>query len=459
MKRLILAAALGAALAGCTAKEKIAEVAPPPPADVSPPRPELAPASAGPWRITKTAWTKADEEGFGEFVRRIAESGCSTTIACMESAANFYHDSDPVTFRFHADCAKWAYMLRAYYASKNGLPFSYVDRITGEGPDLRYDRTSNIAIERRDIIDTGAGIDTTAVLQELHDHVSTATYRMDPAAETPVEQDFYSPKLAPGAIRPGTAIYDINGHVMLVYDITGDGSILYMDAHPDEIVTRGVYGPQVPQSQAALGGGFKNFRPLQLVDAQKQADGSYIGGHVVLVENAAIEDFSLEQYQGNAAAAGVPADGMAFRYNNVPLDLYEYVRASMSKGGFAFNPVYELEATMDSLCHDAKLGTPEADARVQSGLSGLSADLSKDAAAWEARDLRVVYHGVSLKQTLADAYAAKEQACVADASAGNAKPGHPLEPFVRRAPEADVQRVIARIADSTPFSGMRPVGY
>ena len=62
----------------------------------------------------------------------IAQSGCATTISCMQSAANFYHDSDPPSFLFHADCAKWVYMLRAYYASKNGLPFSYVSRIFGD---------------------------------------------------------------------------------------------------------------------------------------------------------------------------------------------------------------------------------------------------------------------------------------------------------------------------------------
>jgi hypothetical protein len=101
---------------------------------------------------------------------------------------------------------------------------------------------------------------------------------MDAAAQVPVLQDFYSPKIQPGSIHAGTTIYDINGHVMIVYDVTPDGSILYMDAHPDESVTRGAYGPQVPKAQS-LGGGFKNFRPLKLVGAELRPDGSYIGGH------------------------------------------------------------------------------------------------------------------------------------------------------------------------------------
>jgi hypothetical protein len=459
MKALAWVAALGVALSGCTAVKE-SDLKPAAPPVIAALRPSLQPAQPGPWRITKTEWTRADEDAFGEFVRRIAESGCATTISCMKSAANFYRDSDPPAFVFHADCAKWAYMLRAYYASKNGLPFSYVDRISGDGGDLRYGETSNQALERRDIVDSGSGIDTFAVLHELHDKVWTATYRMDAAAQVPVLQDFYSPKIQPGSIRAGTTIYDINGHVMIVYDVTPDGSILYMDAHPDEMVTRGAYGPQVPQSAMSLGGGFKNFRPLKLVGALLRPDGSYQGGQIVLAANEAIADFSLEQYRGNAPDAKNDDPGTQFRYNNVPLDLYEYARASMSNGGFAFNPVYELEVTMGTLCRDAKEGTRKSDARVERGFADLYADLSKASALWEQRDLRVVYHGSSLKQALADTYVAEEHACVLDNSgAGSSIAQSPPDQFLHRSPETDVQRLIAQIDESRPFAGMRPVGY
>ena len=362
MKALPLLAAFGVALSGCTATktDTTASVASPPVVVVAA-RPTLQPATPGPWRITKTEWTKADEDGFGEFLRRIAESDCKTTTVCMQSAANFYHDSDPPSFLFHADCAKWAYMLRAYYASKNGLPFSYVDKIDGDiKADLRYAKTPNVAVDRRDIVDTGTGIDAVAVLRRLHDEVWTATYRMDAASQIPVEQDFYSPKIQPGAIRPGTAIYDTTGHVMIVYNVTADGSIQYMDAHPDESVSRGTYGRQVPASPASLGGGFKNFRPIELVGATQAADGHYIGGHIVVASNEAIADFSLEQYRGNAPDARWRQDASAqFRYNNVPLDAYEYTRAAMANGAFAFNPVYELKVSMDRCAAMPRRGRPK----------------------------------------------------------------------------------------------------
>jgi hypothetical protein len=280
---------------------------------------------------------------------------------------------------------------------------------------------------------------------------------MDAASQIPVEQDFYSPKIQPVAIRPGTTIYDTTGHVMIVYNVTADGSIQYMDAHPDESVSRGTYGRQVPASPASLGGGFKSFRPIQLVGATQTADGRYVGGHIVVAANEAIADFSLEQYRGNVPDA---KDASAqFRYNNVPLDAYEYTRAAMSNGGFAFNPVYELKVRMDSLCSDAKAGTPEAEARLKSGLTNLYSDLSKTAALWEQRDLRVVYHGVSLKQDLANTYAAEAQACVIDNSGDDKQVAAiSLDQFARRSPETDVPGLIAQIDDSPRYVQMQPLG-
>ena len=328
----------------------------------------LVPAQAAPWRITKTEWTAADEKGFGDFVRKIADSDCTTSVACMRGAGNPYRSTDPATLAFHADCAKWVYMLRAYYASKNGLPFSYVDKIAGEGSDLRFTAMSNRALSRHDLVDTGKGIATEPALYTIHNKVWSATYRMDPDTDTPVIQDFYSPRIQPGSIHAGTAIYDINGHVGIVYDVTADGRILYMDAHPDETVSRSTYGPQFGQSREQLGGGFKNFRPLKLVGAVRQADGTYRGGHMVLARNKDIRDFSLEQYRGNVPGAKADGPDARFTYNNAALGLFEYARASMSGGKSAFNPGYELQVAMQSLCHEVRERAIHVDAAAAAGI-------------------------------------------------------------------------------------------
>src|SRR5690349_278699 len=106
-----------------------------------------------PWRITKTEWTEADEKGYGEFLKEIADSGCKTSIDCLRDPANPYRDTDPANLSFRADCAKWVYMLRAYYASKNGLPFAFVNSVAGAGADLRFTAGGNHPVSRHDVVD------------------------------------------------------------------------------------------------------------------------------------------------------------------------------------------------------------------------------------------------------------------------------------------------------------------
>jgi len=40
---------------------------------------------SGIWTITKSEWTQADEKGFGDFVKAIGHSGCSTTAGATSA--------------------------------------------------------------------------------------------------------------------------------------------------------------------------------------------------------------------------------------------------------------------------------------------------------------------------------------------------------------------------------------
>ncbi|MEY4966489.1 MAG: hypothetical protein RL274_2072 [Pseudomonadota bacterium] len=317
------------------------------------------------WRITKTEWTEADEKGFGEFVRAIAESGCRTSVECMRSPANPYRASDPAGLAFEMDCAKWAYGLRAYYAWKNELPFSYVNAIAGDGADIRFSEKGNRVLSRRDLVDRGAGLPVVAVFSELRDSVYSATYRID--ASQSEQTDFYSPKIQPGSIRPGTVIYDLNGHVAIVYAVEADGRVRYMGAQPDNTVVYSVYGAQFGQGAVALGGGFKNFRPLKLVGATLR-NGYYVGGRIVLARNDEISDFSLEQYRGSGPDPKGDGPNAMFQYQNQPAGLFEYVRGTMSGGIYSFDPVQELKFSMDQLCQDLQQRGRAVDAAIQAGM-------------------------------------------------------------------------------------------
>lgn len=398
-------------------------------------------AEAAPWRITKDHWSEADEQGFSDFVQAIGETNCSSSQSCLRNAANPYRKTDQNFVDVDVDCAKLPYLLRGYYAWKNGLPFGYVDGVSGEGGDLRYTKTANRAVSRYDIVDRGSGINAPRAIIQAVETVFSGTYRTDAAEKKGVLSDFYSPALAPGSIRPGTIVYDVNGHVGIVYKVDKDGRVYYMDAHPDYTITRSVYGAQFGQSPSRLGGGFKNWRPMRLVGAHKDGKGYYLGGRIAMAENNQIPDYSLVQYSGTGANPKMDVKKATFSYNGIELGFYEYVRVAISGGRMSFNPVYELKATMQTLCNDLndraqyvdlaikdriankahpgrlpdniygsenqeweEYSTPSRDARIKTAFAAFYKDIADMLDMWINRDPRIVYDGTNMKSDLLAAY-------------------------------------------------------
>jgi hypothetical protein len=408
----------------------------------------VASAQASSWHIVKDHWSTDDEAGFGRFVTALGESNCSSSESCLRDPANPYRASDQNFLDIDVDCAKFPYLLRAYYAWKNGLPFSYVDGISGEGGDLRFTKSANHPTGRHDIVDHGGGIDAPDSIRRMLGSVYSGTYRTDAAEKRGVLSDFYSPALKPGTIRPGSLIYDVNGHVAIVYKVDEDGRIFYMDAHPDFTVTRSVYGAQFGQSPARLGGGLKNWRPFRLVGAHRDVGGHLVGGHMAYADNDQIGDFSMVQYVGTEANPSRDVKAARFVYNGAELGFYEYVRVAVSGGKMSFNPIYELKATMKTLCNDLNdraqyvdldikdrislkphpgrlpeniygsddkewedYSTPSRDARIKAAFAQFYKDLAEMIDLWVRRDPRIVYDGVFLQKDLREAYAAESSAC------------------------------------------------
>ena len=404
--------------------------------------------AAGPWRILKDHWTQADEDGFGKFVAALGESNCGSSSSCLHDKANPWRNSDRSFYDIDVDCAKFPYLLRGYYAWKNGLPFGYVDGLSGEGGDLRFTKTANRATSRHELIDRGGGIDAPAALRQMLDTVFSGTYRTDASERRGVLSDFYAPALQPGSIHPGSLVYDVNGHVGIVWKVDADGRIYYMDSHPDFTVTRSVYGAQFGQSPLRLGGGLKNWRPFKLVGYHRDEAGHLLGGHLAYAENDQIDDFSLVQYVGTEPNPTKDVKKARFFYNGQELGFYEYIRVAVSGGRMDFNPVYELKATMATLCNDLNdraqyvnldisdgiavkphperlpdniygsdnvewetYSTPSRDARIKAAFVQFYKDLAEMIDLWVKRDPRLVYDGHILKQDLAAAYEQASQAC------------------------------------------------
>src|SRR5262249_4048157 len=85
------------------------------------------------YRVLRDSWSDADERGYGEFITAIGNAPCHTIDSCLKNPANPFARSDPPGVTFHADCADLPYFLRAYYAWKVGLPFSYISTVSPKG--------------------------------------------------------------------------------------------------------------------------------------------------------------------------------------------------------------------------------------------------------------------------------------------------------------------------------------
>lgn len=407
-----------------------------------------APVNTGAeWRVVKTAWGPADEAGYAEFVQAIGRSDCDSLEACLKDPANPYRDTDRRAYR--GDCADMAYMLRAYYAWKNGLPFSYqkaMKTADGKREDLRYSTGGNVVAKRRQVINhTG---NAPHFIQRIAREVSTAMFRIHPEADGgKLFEDFYPVGISREAVKPGVIAYDVYGHVGIVYDILDDGRIMVIASHPDDTITRTVYGPNFMRAKPALGAGIKAWRPIYVEGARRADDGGLNGGQLRAVGNEALEHYSLEQFFGNAPDPSGDWRSGEFRYGGRSLDYYDYVRRKLAAPGFAYNPVDELRNGLRVICSavkdrkvavdravDARIhlkrhprrlppnifgtfglweefSTPSRDARLKVSFIELRRGIQKLVEHYEDGDPSVRYDGDNLERDLWNAFNEEKAAC------------------------------------------------
>jgi formylglycine-generating enzyme required for sulfatase activity len=326
-------------------------------------------ASGSAYVIRFDHWSDADERDFGEFLAGIGRSGCTTVNACLHDPSNPFQASDPPNVYFRSDCANLPYVLRAYFAWKRGLPFSYESGVAplGGASDDRYSPNGNRVTARTDVL-TGS-TSGYALLNKLLGATSSASYRIGPHADTPPLADFYSTSIDAKAIHPGTVIYDPNGHLALIFSVERDGRIQYIDSHPDNTLTRGYYDLRFVRANPGAGAGFKNWRPLRLAGYSRRADGALVGGRIELPRNEEIPTYSDEQYYGNGprVADANWASG-TFVLNGETLDYYDYVRAKVGGGKLQFDPVKEVAEQVDSNCADLHYRAQAVDIATTAGI-------------------------------------------------------------------------------------------
>ena len=408
------------------------------------------------YRVMREAWSDADERGYSEFVQAIGNANCRTVDACIKNPANPFARSNPPGVSFRADCADLPYFLRAYYAWKRGLPFTYISAVSplGSTRDIRYTARGNGIANRREIL-TGS-TSGLALLIDLRNTISSAMYRLHPDMEA---TDLYPLRIDRKAIRPGSVLYDPNGHLAVVYRVEDDGRILYIDSHPDNSLTRGTYGRKFVRSSPGMGAGFKNWRPTRLAGATRAADGSFVGGRIIFATNPELPDYSTEQYFGNSQR---PADrewaSGLFVLEGQPVDYYDYMRAKLGGGSLAYEPIQELRNMMRANCEDIRyraeavdlsiaqniqlkmqpprlppniygtegeweeFSTPSRDARLKTSFKELRDQVQRFVEWHAAGDRRIHYRGLDLLIDLLVAYDQEASACTITYQRSNGTP-------------------------------------
>lgn len=403
------------------------------------------------WRILRDRWTATDEKAYEDFITAIGESDCRTTDKCLKHAANVYRGRNPRGVNFYADCADLPYTLRGYFAWMNGLPFAFASAVAPNGytRDIRYVAAGNRVVEKAVVVNWPGQqpMDGVDVLRRISNYVSSAMYRYHPEESRGLPADHYSASIDPRSIRPGTTIYDPNGHLTVVYRVDPDGRIHYIDAHPDNSITRGVYGRKFVRSRPTMGAGFKNWRPVQLVGATRAADGSLVGGRYQYTANSELEDYSVDQYFGNDVANKQRWSAGSFAFNGQQLDYYDWVRAAVAGRNLVYDPLKETQNMMRSLCDDLmyrvhavdeavtaginrksqpqKLpsniygttgewetySTPSRDARLKTSFMELRDEVARFVALVDEKSDRVTYSGSDIRRDLLDVYSSEAAAC------------------------------------------------
>lgn len=363
------------------------------------------------WHITRPSWTRQDEDNWSEFISSLGqavESGqCSTVDSCLISQANILRQPNDVLAFHFADCAEFPMVLRTYFSFRSSLPFSFssdpearaltaadetvnakiqkvIDGLlqkqnssVGLSPDdlstlnkakktlslrgdSRYTPNGNWIANREWILKDNQ-TDYYRAVAYVRQSVSTANYRVwrnqgesgldsqgRPAKE--LEPDFYSPRLDPIGIKPGTVLYKPDGHAGIVYRVdTQTGQIFYMDSHPDNSLTHGVVDATWTNEFASRpndGGGFKNFRPMITEKAWFFAEPT-----TRMETDAELGSlFSSEQYDKFSAAGAKVNVSLGGKQGQV--DFSDFLRIRMSNGTYRVDPIAQFKADSLALCQN-----------------------------------------------------------------------------------------------------------
>lgn len=306
------------------------------------------------WAAVNT-WNDRMEDEYSGFIARlgaaIAQRRCRRLDQCLrDPGVNALFDAaSDRRLALTVDCADLPYILRAYFAFKRRLPFGYVARVRGYGDDPRY-----MLRVRPDRWRSWTDFRTArAVMSAMVDDIHSGMYRVAPDV---AGGDLYPPRIDREGVRPGTAYYDPNGHVLVVIEVRPDGAVYLIDGHPDGSLTYKRFGEAFAIGTRRLGGGFQNFRPLR-----------WDGARITRAGNQEIPRFDGDaQWSPEAWQPTAPAADGGARVARVTY--HQWVRQRLATSDAVVDPVRDLREEVASLCRDIADRAEAVDAALAAGV-------------------------------------------------------------------------------------------
>ncbi|CAK8724947.1 Peptidoglycan binding domain-containing protein [Candidatus Electrothrix laxa] len=264
-------------------------------------------------------WNDSYEAEFARWVEELFADKKGSLAACLRNpdGNSLYSDEDRNNSIF-SDCADLPYLLRAYFSYKKKLPFSFNSSISGS----RYSN-NNKPGSRRSFLSYSS---FSRMARTISNSVHSGFFRFFWTTE---KIDTFLCQVNRESIVPGTVYYDANGHVLVVSRVDDDGTVWFVDAHPDNSLTEKRFGSYLSRGSCKQGGGFRRWRHQEVSSS----------GSFTLTNNSNSPFFDEEQSQCQDSYL---VDGLA-------LDYHQWVKRMLATGSGKVDPIKEIQQQLTAL--------------------------------------------------------------------------------------------------------------
>ena len=280
--------------------------------------PEEEPDGGAAW-IARNQWDNAYEAEFSGWVKQLFTDKKGSLAACLRNpAGNSLYSEEDRNLSIHCDCADLPYLLRAYFSYKKRLPFSFNSSISGG----RY-TNNNQPGSRSSFLDYSS---FTGMATAISNNVHSGFFRY---LWTTEKTDTYLCEVNRDSIMPGTIYYDANGHLLVVSGVDDDGTVWFVDAHPDNSLTCKRFGAHLSRGSCTQGGGFRLWRHQEMSSS----------GSFSLASNANSRFFDSGKSQCQDS----------YQVDGLVLDYHQWVKRMLAIGSGKVDPIREINQQMAAL--------------------------------------------------------------------------------------------------------------